>query len=237
MQCIVCGNDKSFSQFHTIKKEDDVYLKKEIKYYRCEDCRFEFVYPQRKEELAELYRKEYRDEVSLKNRVIYILPYSKRHRYAFRLLKHLKKGKMLDIGSAEGKFAYLMKFRGWDVTCVEPTEHYAQFARKMFGLHVIPKRLEEVPITDKYDLVTLSTVLEHVFDPISILKLCRSFLNENGKIYIRVPNVLSRHYASTHLFLFTEDTLRTILAKCGLVMTKYEVHNNEMYVLAEKTKP
>ena len=51
-----------------------------------------------------------------------------------------------------------------------------------------------------YDVVLISDVLDHLvdLDPVEALKRVKSVLNENGKVYLRRHNYMSRH--GTHLY-------------------------------------
>lgn len=48
--------------------------------------------------------------------------------------------------------------------------------------------IEDYQTDEKYDAVTLSFLLEHVTDPVAVLRHVRNFLKENGQIVITVPN-------------------------------------------------
>jgi len=81
----------------------------------------------------------------------------------------------------------------------------------------------------KYDLITAFHVIEHIPDPIKILKELSEYLTMNGKIIIEVPNsedaLLTLYdcdafqkytYWSEHLFLYNKKTLNILAEKSGL---------------------
>jgi 2-polyprenyl-3-methyl-5-hydroxy-6-metoxy-1,4-benzoquinol methylase len=109
-------------------------------------------------------------------------------------------------------------------------------------------------IDQHFDVITLFHVLEHIPDPISLLKQLADKLNSGGCIIIEVPNandaLLSLYesdafsdftYWSCHLFLFNPNTL-TLLAKKAELKINYikQVQryslSNHLYWLA-KHKP
>ncbi|WP_394951450.1 class I SAM-dependent methyltransferase [uncultured Helicobacter sp.] len=82
-----------------------------------------------------------------------------------------------------------------------------------------------------YDLLTAFHVIEHLADPIGILRQLASLLKDNGKMIIEVPNandaLLSIYknkafseftYWSPHLYLYNPHTLRKLGEKAGLVV-------------------
>ncbi len=73
--------------------------------------------------------------------------------------------------------------------------------------------------TEKYDFITMGEVLEHVEDPIALLKRVASFLNPGGTLYITTP---TNAPTIDHIWLFknTQDILDVISA-AGLTTTEY----------------
>jgi len=96
---------------------------------------------------------------------------------------------LLDIGCGDGLFLQRAQKKGWKVLGVEPSE-YASALAKERGINVIYGTLEEFSENnvDKFDVVHLKNVLEHVEDPIKVINDCRELLNANGILYLEVPN-------------------------------------------------
>lgn len=230
MKCLICQCDGATLGYFI---ENDKLTHKPAQYYDCSSCGVKFVYPQRWQELQELYKKEFRKGISFKQNVIWRLPLSFRHKHTFKFLKHLPKGSMLDIGGGEGKFSWLMKLRGWDVLMLEPTEHYAEFARNVYKLKVIPCFIDELHTPQKFDLIVLSALLEHLPDQRVALQTIKSYLNKNGHLFVRIPHNESRWYAATHLFLHSEKSIRHVFEAVGLKINKLERREREFYVLGE----
>lgn len=80
-----------------------------------------------------------------------------------------------------------------------------------------------------YDLITAFHVVEHLSDPIAILKSLAARLSKNGRMVVEVPSsedaLLTLYdssafqhftYWSQHLFLFNAETLRHLANKAGL---------------------
>jgi 2-polyprenyl-3-methyl-5-hydroxy-6-metoxy-1,4-benzoquinol methylase len=108
---------------------------------------------------------------------------------AEKILK--RKGKMLEIGCGRGELLVGAANRGWVVSGIEMTDGFAQVARSR-GISVECSSVEESKsLDDTYDVILLAAILEHLYDPVSILKRIHAALRPGGLVFIDVPNELS----------------------------------------------
>jgi len=147
-----------------------------------------------------------------------------------RYLKAGKKGRLLDVGCGNGLFLDQMRHFGWEVTGVEPDGGAVSVAREKFGLVVFHGSLKEAKFPDgRFDAITMNHVIEHVLDPIGLLKECRRVLRPGGKLVAVTPNIKSRgrrmfgdawlHWdPPRHLSLFSSQALRASAERAGLVI-------------------
>jgi SAM-dependent methyltransferase len=97
--------------------------------------------------------------------------------------------KALDIGSGYGFFTNAALRAGFKVSAVNPGKWENEIFEKLNGFSPAPQFFEEVDFgPEKFDLVILSQVLEHVEVPVSFLVKIRSILKKNGIIAVAVPN-------------------------------------------------
>ncbi|NWK80880.1 bifunctional 2-polyprenyl-6-hydroxyphenol methylase/3-demethylubiquinol 3-O-methyltransferase UbiG [Acinetobacter sp. SwsAc4] len=116
--------------------------------------------------------------------------------YCFNIFfKFLKENdSILELGPAEGLMTDLFIKSGFDLTVVEGSEFFSLDLKKRYPNIEIYNCLFEDFITDKkFDNIILGHVLEHVEDPIFILKHISKFLKVGGKILAAVPNAKSLH--------------------------------------------
>lgn len=100
--------------------------------------------------------------------------------------------RLLDIGSGPGFFLKTAKNRAWSVVGVEPSRQAAAHAREM-GLEIVQGFFGAEMAADmgRFEAVNLNNVLEHLPDPIAILRAARSVLEPGGVICVNVPNDFS----------------------------------------------
>ena len=77
----------------------------------------------------------------------------------------------------------------------------------------------------KYDFITMGEVLEHVEDPVKLLKVLKSLLNEGGTIFMTTP---TNAPSIDHIYLFSNAAeIRALIAEAGLTIA------DELCVYAE----
>lgn len=160
-----------------------------------------------------------------------------------QLQKHVQHGRFLDVGCATG---YLLdgiaRHSSWDVYGVELSEKPVRFAREMLKLeNVVQGDLLEVKYPDEYfSCVHIGDVLEHVPDPVALLKECRRILKMDGVLWLRVPNgyndsrslvrayqehgILGRH-AAGHIYFFQKKTFAYMFEAAGFSVLESETKN------------
>jgi len=141
-----------------------------------------------------------------------------------------EKGRLLDIGCGNGQFLDRMRQLGWEVVGVEPDGKAVSAARERSELEVFQGSLEEAKFPDRhFDAITMNHVIEHVQDPIGLLKECCRLLKPSGKLVVVTPNIKSvgrRMFDGAwlpwdpprHLFLFSPQALRASAERAGLVI-------------------
>lgn len=146
--------------------------------------------------------------------------------------KFMGRGRIVDIGSGDGRFLLCMKRAGWEVDGCELVERAAGFQRDKLGLNVRTGGLIEAGFeAGSFDAATLWSVLEHLHNPLEVLVEVRRVLKPGGLLIIGVPNFDSlerRIFQSRwfslwlpyHLFHFTPRTLRKMIDAAGLELDK-----------------
>jgi len=106
-----------------------------------------------------------------------------------RFLEDSRRGRLLDVGCAEGSFLREAKASGFQVEGTELSPHPARFAAALLGARVHCGSLPELGLPGaSFAAVTFWHVLEHTEDPGANLRAARELLEPGGRLVVAVPN-------------------------------------------------
>lgn len=106
-----------------------------------------------------------------------------------KLLPHRQPGNLLDVGAGIGQFLHHAQPFFSSVHGTEVSESAIQIAREKYGLVMDRGQVEEMNFPDAaFDNVTLFHVLEHVPNPVQLVRTCHRLLRANGILVVAVPN-------------------------------------------------
>lgn len=104
------------------------------------------------------------------------------------------KGRCLELGPAEGVITERLAQTFSDLTCVEGSRQFCkQLQRKFPSAHVVNALFESFEPAGRFDNIVLGHVLEHVLDPVALLKKAKRWLSDEGRLFASVPNARSLH--------------------------------------------
>ena len=141
--------------------------------------------------------------------------------------------RVLDVGCGSGVLLARMKSLGWEAQGVEVDPGGVAAARAR-GVQIHQGQLTDAKFPDNhFDAVHSAHVIEHVHDPVVLLRECFRILKPGGKLVIITPNTASfghRHFGSAwlnldpprHLILFNKQTLRSVAEKQGFVVERLD---------------
>src|SRR5215211_4363629 len=92
--------------------------------------------------------------------------------------RHVKHGRLLDVGCATGDFLTEMQRRpGWSIVGIEPSHVAAHYAHVEAGLDVVEGTLNGAPFAEQsFDAITMWDVFEHVYDPRAVIQAAARLL-------------------------------------------------------------
>jgi len=100
-------------------------------------------------------------------------------------------GNCLELGSFKGDFTRRLLPVFKDITCVEASDEALQEAKKELGEKVkfVNARFEDVDLPLKYDNIILTHVLEHLDNPVGVMKRINDeWLSDKGRFFLVCPN-------------------------------------------------
>ena len=100
-----------------------------------------------------------------------------------------KNKKVLDVGCGTGLFCYTVAKKGAIVTGIDYSEESINIAKNYKHKNLIFKNADIYDGLDsKYDIIVSLGTLEHMDNPLKILRIFKKHLKKNGKIVITSPN-------------------------------------------------
>lgn len=149
-------------------------------------------------------------------------------RFAFLSRPPSPGARLLDVGCGHGKLLERMRDIGWETVGVDvdPAAFRVALGR---GLDVRLGTLEQQRFeAGSFDAVYLSHVIEHVHEPVALLRECHRVLKPGGRLVLATPNaqavghrVFGRAWfpldPPRHLAIFTEPAMTEAMRRAGFV--------------------
>lgn len=238
--CELCGSDR----WRPVAARTDLFLGGDTLFsmVECQGCGAVYQHPRpTPAAMEQFYPSEYQQYtpgVHTESRLRRIdRRYGLRKRCAI-VTRHVRSGRLLDVGCATGDFLSEMKRQpGWTVAGIEPSQYAARYAHEQVGVPVVNGVLNDAPFGDaSFDAITMWDVLEHVYDPRTVIAEAVRLLRPGGVLVVNHPNLDSIDRAlfgrlwlgyelPRHLYLYPTDTLRRLMGEHGL----YEVERRCLY--------
>lgn len=223
MRCPLCQGPSSYA-FEATDRNLGLGSER-FAYHRCESCGALFL-ANVPSDLGAFYPDSY-----------YVLPsrsglleFARLEAYKIELLRrHLRSGRVVEIGPGFGVFAHQAKDAGFHYTGIEMDERCCDYLRSEIGVEAIQSGLPHDTLAElpSSDAIALWHVLEHLPEPWRCLDSVAGNLTPGGLLLIAMPNpkalqfrVLGRRWphvdAPRHLFLIPPDLLESRAREAGL---------------------
>jgi SAM-dependent methyltransferase len=140
------------------------------------------------------------------------------------------------IGCSDGyTLSRIKELKIGTISGIDPSEYSHNIAKKFYKINTEVGVFEKYKTKKVYDLIIMTHVLEHLYNPNKILKKCNKILSENGYLLFEVP--LFEDYLKfpigmftlEHLNYFSEFSLRKLFALSNfeiLAIEKLYFNNN-----------
>ena len=223
VDCVSCASKKHY----VISQKDNFIFRK------CNECQTVFISPRPgPKELEWWYTHsahiKHSQKILEKTADMRMVIYNERIDKLFGRISSPVKT-VLEVGCGTGKFLRLLKeskpqlkFTGIDIS------HEAVKLAKENGVNCLEFSAEEFAEKSKeqYDLILAFELLEHVFDPISLIKVLMKLLGKDGNLYMTMPNYLSydflqigdvyrNFFGPSHLNYYNPFSIKKLLERGG----------------------
>jgi SAM-dependent methyltransferase len=189
------------------------------------------------------YNQELKDTAD--HKYAYSFDFDVMHHYMLKAFTpFLKDGNFLELGSFKGDFTKRFVSIFDDISCVEASDEAIKEAAKILpNVQFFNALFENVDLPSRYQNIIMTHVLEHVDDPVKVLKRVNDeWLADNGRFFLVCPNanapsrqiavkmgLITHNSAVTpaehehgHRCTYTLDTLERDARAAGLKVIKRE---------------
>ena len=243
--CPVCEN-KDTKLY--LKTKDYFLTKEDFNLVQCTTCSFIYTNPVPEiNSLFEYYDSPEYSSHKLKKANLFNFIYREARKQNLRnkykiVTNYTAKGSILDVGCGTGEYLKYFREKGWKATGIEPVDSARKFAYENYKLNVYPENKLNHFAKEKFDVITLWHVLEHVYNINERLEQLKKILNPDGYLVIAVPNIESydsiyygKYWSALdvprHLYHFSNETLKRLINKHSFeVVSIYPMKYDSYYV-------
>jgi 2-polyprenyl-3-methyl-5-hydroxy-6-metoxy-1,4-benzoquinol methylase len=231
--CPVCSNRET-ELWSNARDYEYQTSEQDYKYFTCKTCLSIFIDPLPVDQLSIIYPSNYYSFVKAKKNFVTGIKEGLDKSF-FKKILHKIEGsnlKVLDVGGGTGWLSSIIKNIDNRIALtqiVDIDENAKQLAESK-GHKYFTGTLEKFETSDKYDLILMLNLIEHVSDPIAVLNKAASLLSDKGLILIKTPNTNSFDarlfrktywgglHAPRHWVIFSEKSFRSVLRSTSLQM-------------------
>jgi len=159
--------------------------------------------------------------------------------------------RIADIGCGDGHLCRELVYAGWSkVVGVEASDVRVERARKFYPQVTFHSSSlgEGGEAPGSFDVIVMEAVIEHLPDPVGLLRELRRFLRAGGRIVLTTPNLDSGHFRvlgrrwtgmlapHAHIFMFTESSIKEVMELAGFEAEAAGSFRDAHYTIKQWTK-
>jgi 2-polyprenyl-3-methyl-5-hydroxy-6-metoxy-1,4-benzoquinol methylase len=210
----------------------------EFTYYGCADCGTIFIHPIPVDQLKKIYPSNYYSFVKKPKNLVVRLKEWLDKRFFKKILKRFPAQpiNVLDVGGGTGWMLDVLKKKDKriGITQVVDIDDKAKSIAEEKGHAYFEGTIESFTTDDRFHLILMLNLIEHVAEPLAVLQKAESLLAPGGIIVIKTPNTISwdaRLYKKSywgglhcprHWTIFSEKSFRILLQSTRLKINKLQ---------------
>lgn len=153
--------------------------------------------------------------------------------------------RLLDVGCGVGWFLEIAREAGFEVYGLEPGDKLRRWTEERLGISLWGCFFNELPLPEKFDVITMFDVIEHISDPVTYLCSARTHLSPGGIVLVFTPNMDSLGFRvlgaesslvipTDHAVYFTPASFKMAAQKAGLRISTLQTKGMDIADIAAK---
>jgi 2-polyprenyl-3-methyl-5-hydroxy-6-metoxy-1,4-benzoquinol methylase len=152
-----------------------------------------------------------------------------------------KNTKILEIGTATGillkNISNFYNLKKKNLDGIEPSKKLYEKLKNNNYFKIENKFIDQMKGKNKYDLIIMDNVLEHIEEPKKALDKIKSLMNTSSKLYIAIPNIFK--YKNNfrdpfgHTINYYENNIKYLFENNGFKILKLKKHYNYLNFIAK----
>lgn len=159
-------------------------------------------------------------------------------------LKNIDKtSKILEVGCGLGYLTYAMRKKGYNAFGLDISKEAIERNKQQLGNFYVCGNVYDYALNNKYDVIVLTELIEHINEPLSFIETLIGMLNPDGSIILTTPNksfypqnaIWLTDIPPVHGWWFSEESFKYIADKMDLDVSFvdfepfYRNHKKEHY--------
>ena len=137
---------------------------------------------------------------------------------------------VLEVGCGPGELlSVLRRERSCHVWGLEPSPREAYLAHSRYGINVVSADASRLPYRCTFDLILAFHVIEHVSDPVGVIRELLGLLSSDGQLVLECPNIASptggmplvQFFEPAHIWAFSRSALERIVHAAGGLVERH----------------
>ena len=254
--CPICSCSEKTHLYKQNFNNKDISLMENYDVVVCKNCGF--VYADNIPSQADFnnyYAVMSKYEFNYRGRIVsndYIDHYTKIVNF---LIPHINdnNARILDIGCSTGCLLSIFKLNGYsNLLGIDPSPSCVRTTKELYNIEATVNNISNFNTNEKFDLIILSAVLEHLVDLSNSMRKIWSLLKDQGLLFIEVPDserfdlyisAPFQQFSTEHINYFSQYSIRNLLSKFSfkIIETQQDeaklslIIDPDIFVLSRKT--
>ncbi|MDD5584507.1 MAG: class I SAM-dependent methyltransferase [Candidatus Omnitrophica bacterium] len=151
--------------------------------------------------------------------------------------------RILDVGCSTGALLSIFKLHGYsNLSGIDPSASCVRTAKKIYGIEATVNAISDFSTDEKFDLIILSAIVEHLADFSSAMRKIRSLLKDQGLLFVEVPDAERfeaytsapfQQFSIEHINYFSQYSMRNLLSSFSFKVLEMQQGESKLNLITD----